>query len=161
MGISIREDLSCCGDLESDARHDVDRHLEADEGFDFCSSTVSSREGQFEVFVVAYPGPGRRWQVSSSGGGRPQWASRGHEIVYRSGNRLMSVAVTTAPSFQATPAREIVKLPDENFDLNQLEIAPDGQRFLLVRPDDWQTEYRRRPMNPRVVEQTPDERAHP
>jgi hypothetical protein len=68
-----------------------------------------------------------------AGGGRPLWTSGGREIVYRSGGRLMSVAVATSPSFQATPAREIVKLPDETFDLNQLEIAPDGQRFLLVR----------------------------
>ena len=35
----------------------------------------------------------------------------------------------------SAPSREIVKLPDETFDLNQLEIAPDGQRFLLARPE--------------------------
>ena len=85
--------------------------------------------------MAAYPGPGRRWQVSNGGGRRPLWTSGGREIVYRSGDRLMSVAVATSLSFQATPAREIVKLPDETFDLNQLEIAPDGQRFLLVRPE--------------------------
>ena len=96
---------------------------------------TSDETGQFEVFVAAYPGPGRRWQVSNAGGRRPLWTSGGREIVYRSGGRLMSVAVATSPSFQATPAREIVKLPDETFDLNQLEIAPDGQRFLLVRPE--------------------------
>ena len=96
---------------------------------------ASDETGQFEVFVAAYPGPGRRWQVSNGGGSRPLWTSGGREIVYRSGGRLMSVAVATSPSFQATPAREIVKLPDETFDLNQLEIAPDGQRFLLVRPE--------------------------
>jgi len=95
----------------------------------------SDETGQFEVFVAAYPGPGRRWQVSNGGGRRPRWTSGGREIVYRRGDRLMSVAVATSPSFQATPAREIVKLSDEAFDLDQLEIAPDGQRFLLVRPE--------------------------
>ena len=45
------------------------------------------------VFVRPYPGPGGKIQVSNDGGFEPAWRRDGKEIFYRSGAKMMSVAV--------------------------------------------------------------------
>jgi Tol biopolymer transport system component len=93
---------------------------------------TSDETGQFEVFVVPYPGPGRRWQVSQGGGVRPAWRSDGREIVYYNVDRLMAVGVRGGSLFQAEPPRELVKLPPFT---DYFAMAPDGSRFLVVAGD--------------------------
>lgn len=90
----------------------------------------SDETGHLEVFVAAYPGPGRKWQISNGGGRRPLWMRNGREIVYANGDRLMTVAVTPAATFQPGSPREIVRLPGH---VSYFDVTPDGQRFLLVQ----------------------------
>jgi eukaryotic-like serine/threonine-protein kinase len=42
----------------------------------------SDETGRPEVYVRPFPGPGRRWQVSTGGGSKPVWTKNGREIVY-------------------------------------------------------------------------------
>jgi serine/threonine-protein kinase len=90
---------------------------------------VSDESGREEVYVASYPGLGGRVQISSDGGEDPVWASTGRELVYRLGNRMMSVAVETAPSL-------VVGRPALLFDAKferGYDAAPDGKRFVMVK----------------------------
>ncbi|MDA2923300.1 protein kinase [Acidobacteria bacterium AH-259-L09] len=89
---------------------------------------VSDESGQQEVYVTPFPGPGRKWQISTQGGSSPVWARNGKELFYRNGNQLMAVGVTTQPSFSAAGPRLLL---EKNF--GAYDVAPDGQRFLMTR----------------------------
>jgi Tol biopolymer transport system component len=43
---------------------------------------ITDETGQFEVYMVPFPGPGARVQVSTGGGQFPQWISGGRELAY-------------------------------------------------------------------------------
>ena len=63
---------------------------------------VSNESGKEEVYVVPFPGPGGKWQISTAGGRAPLWTRGGREIVYQApGDEIMAVDVRTAPTFQA------------------------------------------------------------
>ncbi|GMR24389.1 MAG: hypothetical protein BMS9Abin37_2926 [Acidobacteriota bacterium] len=52
----------------------------------------SDETGRDEVYVVPYPGPGGKWQISTDGGAQPMWAPSGGELFYSSGDRMMVVS---------------------------------------------------------------------
>jgi hypothetical protein len=85
--------------------------------------------------MTAYPRPGRKWLISTDGGTEPMWNRNGRELFYRSGNRMMSVAITAQPAFSASrPAvlfegqYEPTLVTNANYD-----VSPDGQRFLMLK----------------------------
>jgi eukaryotic-like serine/threonine-protein kinase len=97
---------------------------------------ISNETGRHEVYVQSYPGPGGKWQVSTEGGTEPAWNRNGRELFYRSGDKMMSVDVTTQPSFSVGKSRMLFEgqyaptpYPGTNYD-----VSPDGQRFLMVKP---------------------------
>ena len=105
----------------------------------FCTN----EPGKPEVFVQPWPGPGPRIQVSSDGGTDPVWSRDGRELFYRSGDKMMVVAVRTAPAFQASKPGVLWEghyshgmgsscgppgLSESNYD-----VSSDGQRFLMVK----------------------------
>ncbi len=52
----------------------------------------SDESGGYEVYVRPFPGPGGKWQISTSGGVMPTWSPNGKELFYRTGgNRIMVV----------------------------------------------------------------------
>jgi dipeptidyl aminopeptidase/acylaminoacyl peptidase len=92
----------------------------------------SDESGRSEVYVAPFPGPGRKWQISTNGGILPRWSRTGKEIFFDGpGERLMAVEVSasgesfevgrTQPLFEVRPQR-----PGNVFD-----VTPDGQRFLV------------------------------
>lgn len=96
----------------------------------------SDESGQGEVYVVAFPGPGGRWQISTRGGGEPTWSPDGQELFYLSPeNNLMRVAVESGEAFEAGVPEPLfaVKLEQKNI-RNRMLISPDGQRFLTLAP---------------------------
>jgi serine/threonine-protein kinase len=64
---------------------------------------VSDQTGREEVYVQALDVPGAGWPISTDGGGEPRWVSG--EILYRNGDRIMSAAVRTQPTFSADRPR--------------------------------------------------------
>jgi dipeptidyl aminopeptidase/acylaminoacyl peptidase len=93
---------------------------------------TSDESGRSEVYVTSFPGPGRKWQVSSSGGTLPRWSGTGAEVFFDGpGEHIMAAAVIargdtfevgrTQPLFEIRPQR-----PGNVFD-----VTPDGQRFLV------------------------------
>ncbi len=94
-----------------------------------------NESGKFEVYVQPFPGPGGKWQVSTSGGTAPVWRRDGKELFYLSlDHKLMAMAVKLGSTFESeTPAAlfdaRIRNDPDRHYD-----VSADGQRFLLDTP---------------------------
>jgi serine/threonine-protein kinase len=97
----------------------------------------SNESGTFEVYVRPFPGPGGRWQVSSSGGIHPRWSAKTHELVYQTSTReVMRVEYSaTADSFspgrsRAWPSVQLADAgPNAVFD-----VSPDGKHLAAVLP---------------------------
>jgi Tol biopolymer transport system component len=104
----------------------------------------ANRTGRDEVYVQPYPGPGAAVQVSRAGGMMPIWRRDGKELFYwlpasaDGGKRtVMGAAITSKPSFQAAEPKVVLEgpyymsSPGRSYD-----VAPDGQRFVIVRNDE-------------------------
>ena len=99
---------------------------------------VSNESGRNEVYVVAFPGPGGKRQISTGGGTSPRWTRNGRELFYRNGNKMMAVAISLQPTFKASTPRVLFEgeyeeagRPDgpRNYD-----VTPDGQHFVMIKP---------------------------
>jgi eukaryotic-like serine/threonine-protein kinase len=102
---------------------------------------ASDESGRFEVMVRPYPGPGAVTMVSSDGGWEPIWSPDGSELYYRnfSGSRVM--AVSLSPGETQMKAGKPKLLFEGMFYLGMAwgwmyDLAPDGERFLMMRPRD-------------------------
>lgn len=78
-----------------------------------------------------------RWQISTDGGHTPVWSRDGRELFYLSSSKMFAVEVTTSPTFSVSVPRvlfegdfELLPRGDTNYD-----VAPDGQRFLMVQQE--------------------------
>ncbi|MFZ0758408.1 MAG: protein kinase [Candidatus Sulfotelmatobacter sp.] len=97
----------------------------------------SYESGRPEVYVVPFPGPGGKFQISQNGGWNVQWDKKGHLYFLTMGNLLMQADLATSgnslqvkalhPLFQAT----LPSFRDPFFD-----VSADGSRFLVVTSAD-------------------------
>jgi Tol biopolymer transport system component len=90
----------------------------------------SNESGSVQVYVVPYPGPGGKSQVSLDGGNSSRWNGNGRELFFRSGNKMMSVEVQTSPAFHAGTPKTLF----ETANAGGFEVSPDGRRFLMIKP---------------------------
>ncbi len=99
---------------------------------------VSNESGKEEVYVVPFPGPGGKWQISTAGGRAPHWTRGGSEIVYQApGDEIMAVEVRAASTFQAGIPTALFKTHLRPPPGGQFDVTPDGERFLVnLRPAD-------------------------
>jgi len=86
----------------------------------------SDESGRPEIYVRAFDGSEGRWQISTGGAAVPFWKKL-DEIIFQSGQRVLSVRVRTSPAFSAEPPKVLFESP---FAL--AGIMPDGNRFLVV-----------------------------
>jgi serine/threonine-protein kinase len=105
----------------------------------------STESGQLQVYVQAYPGPGRRYQVSADGGISPIWRADGRELFYVQPNvqtpplgpieaRMMAVPVATQSAFTFGVPKELFAGRYEmNSPARAYDATADGQRFLLIQ----------------------------
>ena len=95
--------------------------------------------GGSEVYVQAFPGPGGKWRISTSGGSEPFWRGDGKELYYIAADRrIMAVGVEPGAGPGGAP---LFSLPHELFLApvstdpnirNRYVVTKDGSRFLLV-----------------------------
>jgi len=94
---------------------------------------MSDESGRQEIYVTPFPGPGRRWRVSTDGGVYPTWSASGHELYYQG----LDGAVVGVPMDLSegtvrigSPAALIAARPTGL----SYPYAPtdDGRRFLLI-----------------------------
>jgi dipeptidyl aminopeptidase/acylaminoacyl peptidase len=99
----------------------------------------SNESGKLEVYVTAFPGPGRKWQVSAQGGAYPVWRQGGKEILYQelSSNKIFTVPVTLkgdTPDF-GRPTELFVAPPPLTGVASHFDPTADGKKFIVVRPN--------------------------
>ena len=95
---------------------------------------LSNESGQPEIYVTPYPGPGRRWQVSSDSGVYPQWRADGNQIVYtRLDGQLVAVAVHGSQgNFEVGQSEDLFTIQAPLIGGPFFSMTGDGERFLVV-----------------------------
>jgi len=97
---------------------------------------VSNESGRNEVYVQSYPGPGRTWQISTAGGGDPQWRRDGKELYYRAlDQKLMAVEIRVGDELEPG-LPQVLFQTRVSTGLASTKYVPDrtGQKFLFVAP---------------------------
>ncbi len=89
----------------------------------------SGETGRSEVYISPFPGPGRKWQVSASGGFAPHWRDDGKEVYFTNmEGKILAVEVG------ASAGGLTLSAPRELFESTELEdVSRDARRFLLNR----------------------------
>jgi Tol biopolymer transport system component len=92
----------------------------------------SNESGRSEVYVVSFPKPSEKWQLSDAGGSLPQWRGDGREVFYVArDNRMIAV------SLEERGSGLVVAAPQALFETRPVgprsffDVLPDGQRFLI------------------------------
>ncbi|MCH7885006.1 MAG: serine/threonine-protein kinase [Planctomycetes bacterium] len=95
---------------------------------------TSNETGQDEVYVQAFPDPGRKWLISTRGGSHPVWGpdAEALELFYRKGNKMMVVGIQTEPTFSPGAPKPLFELEDASF-LPPFDISPDGRHFVMIQ----------------------------
>ncbi len=91
-------------------------------------SYTSSESGKTELYVVPFPGPGGKWQISTGGALGGGWVKGGKEIIYLSSDfNVVSVQVNAGASgLEIGPPRVLFN----NSGWVNGAISADGERFL-------------------------------
>ena len=92
----------------------------------------SDESGGNQIYVVPFPGPGGKQQISTSGGRQPKWRGDGKEIFYLApDNKLMATEVSgQGTSLVVGAVRPLFEVhPYESG--NVYDVATDGRRFLV------------------------------
>ena len=103
----------------------------------------SNESGRSAVYVRPFPNvDDGKWQVSPRAGFSPVWSRDGRELFYVAagpdGRAMMAVGYAGDPTF--TPARpeRLFTVPNDiDFGgvFRQWDVAPDGERFVMLRED--------------------------
>ena len=99
---------------------------------------VSNESGRNEIYLRGFPGPDRRWQVSTDGGTQAVWNPNSREIFYRSGNRMMAVDLSTTPNVVLSPPRVLFEQRyayGAGITIANYDVTRDGQRFVMVKDE--------------------------
>jgi hypothetical protein len=113
---------------------------------------ASTESGRSEVYVVPFPGPGPKFQISADGGARERWSANGHDLFFwdlTAGNGTLLESTIQFSPFTSTPPQKLFT----TFTGTTWGVAPDGQHFLvesvvsggtMVTVTNWFDELRRR-----------------
>ena len=96
---------------------------------------VSDESSRDEVYVRSFPEASGRWQISVDGGVEPRWAHSGRALFYRSGDSLVSVAITTRPGFVVGQRSLVFTRPYFMGDTHHAhwDVAPGDKGFVFIR----------------------------
>ncbi len=97
----------------------------------------SDESGRDEIYVQPFSGPGNKELVSVEGGTEPLWSRDGHELVYRNGDKMMSVAVTLQPAFRTSKPVVLFERPMWIYPYYpHYDVSPDGRRFMMIKENE-------------------------
>ena len=98
---------------------------------------ASNESGHDEAYVVPYPGPGGKWQISTAGGSFPQWRADGKELFFQGADQsIMAVDVRAGTTFQAGVPKPLFRtaLTEGRYPGYRWAVSRAGQRFLVNTP---------------------------
>jgi len=87
------------------------------------------------VYVQPYPAMNRKWQISTGGGSQPRWSPRQDELLYRGEGALMSVRISTTPTFVAERPQKLFadRFTDAGSTRTAYDVGPDAKQILMIR----------------------------
>jgi len=96
---------------------------------------TSPESGSVQIFVVPFPGPGGKWQISTGSGFDPRWSKSGHELFYVDGHALIAVPYSVEKgSFQpGKPEQIFADRFEMRAPLGSYDVTPDGQHFVMLQ----------------------------
>jgi eukaryotic-like serine/threonine-protein kinase len=95
----------------------------------------SSETGQPEVYVVPFPGPGGKYQISHGGGWVVRWDKKADLFFLSIGNQLMKAELNlNAQSLQVKSLRPLAQMNILDTAAPLFDVTADGQRVLAVTP---------------------------
>jgi Tol biopolymer transport system component len=97
---------------------------------------VSNESGAVEVYVRAFPGPGRAWQISIGGGGAPTWSRSGSDVLYRAKDGRVMVVNYTANVASFSPGKPQVWTAAQVGGFASVygwDLAADGKRLVALQ----------------------------
>jgi serine/threonine-protein kinase len=97
----------------------------------------SDETGTREVYVQAYPTPGRKVLVSSGGGEDPAWRRDGRELYYWHGNQLIAVRLNAGSADEPPVVHGRTILFEAPRSSNGYDVSPDGAHFVFVDGGPW------------------------
>jgi Tol biopolymer transport system component len=93
---------------------------------------ASDESGRFEIYVDAFPAPGRRARLTVGGGTAPRWSGTSRALYFSRGTEIHTVQLTldgaTAEALSST------RLFDAGAEIRAYDVTPDANRFLLNLP---------------------------
>jgi hypothetical protein len=101
-------------------------------------SYVSNETGRNEIYVMPYPGPGERRQVSTQGGTQAVWSRDGHELFYRIDDKMVAVDVVTTPQLRLSTPKVLFEgkyAYGAGVTIANFDVSGDGQHFVMVKPE--------------------------
>ena len=90
----------------------------------------SDQSGTTEIYVMAFPGPGSKWQLSSGGGRSPTWSRDGKQLYFVGAGKLMSVPIQNAEQFEFGAA---VELPFATRDIEDFVAGPGPDQLIVLK----------------------------
>ncbi len=97
---------------------------------------LSDESGRTEAYIVPFPGPGGKWQISSSGARTVQWMPDGTGLVFEtSEGKIRSVPVTMeGGNVVIGAAQDLFAGRTAEIAGSSWALAPDGKRILAAMP---------------------------
>ncbi len=97
----------------------------------------SYETGRPEVYVVPFPGPGGKFQISQNGGWNIHWDRKGHLYYQTMGDRLMEAELGfSGGAVQVKALHPLFQLNLPSFADPFYDVSPDGSRFLVITSTD-------------------------
>jgi len=100
----------------------------------------SDASGEWQVYVEAFPGPGKRVQISMHGGSDPVWAHDGQSLFFEQvsqgseSDRIIVVDLANPEDYDNPKPRLLF---DAGRPIGGFDVAHDGKQFLLkLMPED-------------------------
>jgi Tol biopolymer transport system component len=100
---------------------------------------ASDRDGLFNAYVRAFPAGAREWRISQGIGEAAQWRADGRELFYwnPSARAVMAVPIRVTSTLEpGTPIKLFEGPPLRASGVGQFSVTADGQRFLMIEPEE-------------------------
>jgi serine/threonine-protein kinase len=96
---------------------------------------VSNESGMREIYLRSSSGAGTKLKISTDGGVEPLWNRNGREILYRNGDQVLAVDVSTGSTLSAGKPRELFSAQYQRAqgNLPSWDVSSDGQRFAMLK----------------------------
>ncbi len=93
----------------------------------------SDESGRAQIYVAQFPGPGGKWQVSSTGGTQPKWSRDGKELYYLGPTQdLMAVSIReNGTILQPGNPTLLFNVPVRNIPIGAYDVDAKG-RFVVA-----------------------------